>query len=77
MEGRVLQRSNDKMIAGVCGGIAEYLGWSSTLVRVAYVFLAAISAAFPGMLVYVVLWVVMPAPDAPRRTFNVDDPGDL
>ena len=48
------------MIAGVCGGLAEWLGWDVTLVRVGYVVVSVASAAFPGILVYVVLWIVMP-----------------
>ena len=56
-----LQRSRKhKMIAGVCGGIAEWLGWDPTLVRVVYVVGSILSVAFPGMLVDVVLWIVMP-----------------
>ena len=56
-----LQRSNQhKMIAGVCGGLAEWLGWDVTLVRVLYVLVSVISAAFPGILVYIILWVLMP-----------------
>jgi phage shock protein C len=49
-----------KMIAGVCGGLAEWLGWNPTLVRVLYVLVSILSAAFPGILAYVVLWAVMP-----------------
>jgi phage shock protein C len=48
------------IIAGVCGGIAEWLGWSPTLVRVLYVLGSLISVAFPGLIVYIILWVVMP-----------------
>jgi phage shock protein PspC (stress-responsive transcriptional regulator) len=48
------------MIAGVCGGLAQALGWDPTLVRILYVLVSVISAAFPGILVYLVLWVVMP-----------------
>jgi phage shock protein C len=48
------------MIAGVCGGIAEWLGWDPTVVRVLYVVGSILSVAFPGILVYVVLWAVMP-----------------
>jgi phage shock protein PspC (stress-responsive transcriptional regulator) len=48
------------MIAGVCGGIAEWLGWDPTVVRVLYVVGSILSVAFPGMLVYVVMWIVMP-----------------
>jgi phage shock protein C len=55
-----LTRSKDKMIAGVCGGIAEWLGWDPTLVRIAYVILSIISAAFPGLFVYIILWIIMP-----------------
>lgn len=56
-----LQRSRDqRLIAGVCGGIAEWLGWSTTLVRFLFVLVSVLSAAFPGILVYIVLWVLMP-----------------
>ena len=48
------------MIAGVCGGLAEWLGWDPTLVRILFVLVSVLSAAFPGMLVYLVLWVLMP-----------------
>jgi phage shock protein PspC (stress-responsive transcriptional regulator) len=48
------------MIAGVCGGLAEWLGWDATLVRVLYIVLSVLSVAFPGILVYVILWVLMP-----------------
>jgi phage shock protein PspC (stress-responsive transcriptional regulator) len=53
--------SSDRMIAGVCGGIARWLGWDPTLVRVLYVVVSVLSAAFPGILVYLALWFVMPA----------------
>jgi phage shock protein PspC (stress-responsive transcriptional regulator) len=56
--------NRNRMIAGVCGGIAEWLGWNPTFVRVAYVLLSVMSAAFPGILVYLLLWLVMP-----RRTY--------
>lgn len=65
--GKRFTRSNDKMIAGVCGGIAEFLGWDATLVRVLYVVGSILSAAFPGALVYVILWAVMPGPDKGAR----------
>lgn len=58
-----LKRSKDAMIAGVCGGIAEWLGWDPTIVRIGYVLLSVISAAFPGILVYIILWIIMPPPD--------------
>jgi len=52
--------SRNRMIAGVCGGLAEWLGWNPTLVRVLYVVVSVASAGFPGTLVYMVLWLVMP-----------------
>jgi phage shock protein C len=58
-----LTRSRDRIIAGVCGGIANYMGWDPTVVRVLYVLFSAISAAFPGVLVYLVLWLAMPSAD--------------
>lgn len=48
------------MIAGVCGGIAEWLGWDPTVVRILYVVVSVLSVAFPGILVYVILWMLMP-----------------
>lgn len=59
-----LKRSNNKIIAGVCGGIAEYFNWDPTVVRVAYVLVSILSAAFPGILVYIILWIVMPPADS-------------
>jgi phage shock protein PspC (stress-responsive transcriptional regulator) len=56
-----LQRSiDDRILGGVCGGIAEWLGWSPTNVRILFVLVSVLSAAFPGILVYLVLWVLMP-----------------
>ena len=57
---RALTRSNNKMIAGVCAGIAEYFGWDVTLFRAVYVVASILSVAFPGIFVYVVFWVLMP-----------------
>jgi phage shock protein C len=51
------------MIAGVCGGIAEWLGWDPTVVRVLYIVVSILSVAFPGILVYLLLWFVMPPPE--------------
>lgn len=60
MSDRKLRRSKDRMVAGVCGGIAEYYGWKPDRVRIAYVILSILSAAFPGIIVYLLLWLVMP-----------------
>ena len=59
--GRQLRRSrSDRVIAGVVGGIARYFDFDPTLARVLYVILSVISAAFPGILVYIILWLLMP-----------------
>lgn len=58
---RSLSRSrDDRILAGVMGGIARRFGWSSTLVRVLFVILSIVSAAFPGILVYLILWLLIP-----------------
>lgn len=63
MSKRKLTKSNNKVIAGVCAGIANYLGWEVAIVRLLYVLISIFSVAFPGMLVYIILWVVMPSED--------------
>ncbi|WP_420317826.1 PspC domain-containing protein [Ekhidna sp.] len=55
-----LFRSNDRMLGGVCAGIAEYLDWDPTLIRIGYLILSVISAAFPGILIYILLWIIIP-----------------
>ena len=56
-----LSRSlNDRMIAGVMGGIARRFGWNATWVRIGYVLLSVLSAGFPGVLVYLILWLLIP-----------------
>ena len=54
-----LRRSNNKMIAGVAAGVADYFSIDPTLVRLAFVLLAL--AGGPGLLLYIILWIVMPA----------------
>ena len=63
-EGRKLRRSRNKVIAGVCGGIAEWLGWPAGRVRLIYTIVSILSVAFPGTLVYIILWLVMPGPES-------------
>ena len=58
---RSLSRSrNDRILAGVMGGIARRYGWSSTLLRIVFVIVSVLSAAFPGIVVYLVLWLLIP-----------------
>ena len=60
---KLTRSRSDKMIAGVCGGLARHLGWSADRTRVAYVVLSLLSVAFPGILVYLALWFLMPLED--------------
>jgi Putative stress-responsive transcriptional regulator len=60
METKKLTRSNDKLLAGVCAGIAEYFDIDPTLVRVSYVALSFFFAGFPGLLLYIILMIIMP-----------------
>jgi phage shock protein C len=53
-----------RILAGVCGGVAEWLGWSPTWVRFLFILISILSVAFPGIIVYIILWIVMP--NAPR-----------
>ncbi|MBI2824238.1 MAG: PspC domain-containing protein [Planctomycetia bacterium] len=55
------------LLAGVCGGIAEWLGWKPAAVRVLFVLLSIASAAFPGVLAYGLLYFAMPGPERPRK----------
>lgn len=58
---KVLRRSSrDCIIAGVCGGLAEFFGLSSFNVRLIYVLASICSVAFPGILVYIMLWLTIP-----------------
>lgn len=53
-----------RVLGGVCGGIADWLGWDPLGVRILYVLISILSAGFPGMLVYLVLWLIMPKANA-------------
>lgn len=55
-----LTKSSDKMIAGVCGGIADFFEIDPTLVRAGYACLTVFSVAFPGILLYILLCFILP-----------------
>ena len=58
---RQLRRSvANRHLAGVCGGIGEYFEVDPTVVRVAFVLLSIFSAAFPGIIIYLLLWFLIP-----------------
>lgn len=65
--GQLMRSKNDRMIAGVCGGLAKWLGWDATALRILYVLISFFSVAFPGIIVYIILAIVMPSEnDSPR-----------
>ncbi|WP_201295523.1 PspC domain-containing protein [Luteimonas sp. 9C] len=53
----------DRVVAGVVGGIARRFGWNPTLLRALFVVVSVVSAAFPGLIVYLLLWMLMPEGD--------------
>ena len=57
---KLTRTTGNRVLGGVCGGIAKYFGWDPILVRILYVVISIMSAAFPGTLVYIILWIVMP-----------------
>lgn len=59
MNEKNLIKSKDKIIAGVCGGIAEYFGFDITITRLVYT-VPTFFTAFAGIPVYIVLWILMP-----------------
>lgn len=58
-----LKRSNDRYLGGVCGGIAEYFNLNPYLIRIIWVVLSLVSAVLPGLVVYIILWIVMQPPE--------------
>lgn len=57
-EQKLTRATKDKVIAGVCGGLAEYFGWSSAVIRL--VFIVLLFAYGGALLAYIILWIVMP-----------------
>lgn len=64
MNEKKLCLSKNKMIAGVVAGLAEYLGFPVNNLRIVYVLVSIFSAAFPGIIVYLVLWFLMQKPES-------------
>ncbi len=62
MAEKKLTRSNNKVLAGVCGGIAEYFEIDPTLVRVCYAALSLLTTGFPGVILYIIMLLLMPLP---------------
>ncbi|WP_426702832.1 PspC domain-containing protein [Rhodanobacter sp. Col0626] len=54
----MLRSRNNRTVAGICAGVAEYFGWDPTLVRVAWIVLTLLGGS--GILLYLILWLVIP-----------------
>ena len=67
MAQKKLTRSANKILAGVCGGIAEYFDVDPTIIRICYAALSLLSAAFPGLILYIIMMLVMPEKDKNDR----------
>ena len=70
MAQKKLTRSANKILAGACGGIAEYFDIDPTLVRILYAALSFFSAAFPGLILYIIMMLIMPEKD---KNDNIPD----
>ena len=68
---RLIRSTKDAIFAGVCGGIAEYMELDSTAICVLYAALTVFSAAFPGVLLYIILWAIMPKADNNNQLTDV------
>jgi len=60
MEPKKLYRSENRIVGGVCAGIAEYFNIDPTLVRLLYLIISLFSAAFPGLIIYLIMLLVIP-----------------
>ncbi len=59
MIGKKLTRSNERMIGGVCAGLAEYIDIDPTVFRAIYAILTVFTC-FSGIIIYIILWLIMP-----------------
>jgi phage shock protein C len=72
---RLYRSRGERMIAGICGGIARYMDADPTVVRLLYVVISVLSVAVPGTLVYLVLWVVVPLEPRDGEAYDAGSPG--
>ncbi|MCC7257186.1 MAG: PspC domain-containing protein [Gammaproteobacteria bacterium] len=62
-EKRTWRRSRNRIVSGVCAGLADYYGVEPNFVRIFYVLTSAASVFVPGIVIYLVLWAMMPPPE--------------
>ncbi|MBD3290193.1 PspC domain-containing protein [candidate division KSB1 bacterium] len=61
---KLMRSTDEKMIAGVCGGISKYLNIDPVLTRVLYIILTLFSGIFLGIIVYIILMIILPEEDS-------------
>ncbi|MGM0182106.1 PspC domain-containing protein [Enterococcus sp. AZ102] len=74
MKKRLTKSSDNRVVSGVLGGIAEYFGFDPTIVRVIYIVLSLMSTGFPGILLYIGLAIIMPNAQTRRTNYGHDNP---
>jgi phage shock protein C len=71
---KLTRSADDRWLAGVCGGLGEYFGVDSTLIRVIFVLASLLlGAVFGGVVIYVILWILMPEEDVPSAKVISED----
>ena len=63
---KLRRSSSNKVVAGVLAGLAEFFGLDFTLVRVVFALVSLFTIAYGGLVIYVILWIVMPPEDSPN-----------
>jgi phage shock protein C len=57
---RLTRSTNDRMLAGICGGLANYLEVDPTVVRLIFALATFFTVLFPGVLIYLIMWIIVP-----------------
>lgn len=70
MEKNLTRLPDDKIIWGICSGIAKYLDWDKTVVRMILVFLLLITGIFPIVILYIIAYFIMPVD---KSSYNIND----
>ncbi len=60
---RLVRSTENVWIAGVCAGVADYFGFNRDAARIVWLLLTFFTAGFPGFILYIVLWLLMPVED--------------
>ncbi|MCP1662501.1 MAG: PspC domain-containing protein [Methanocalculus sp. MSAO_Arc1] len=66
---RLMRSRSTRLIAGVCGGIAEHYGWDPSLVRIAWIVLSLVPA-FPGIIIYILAWIIIPEGEEENKAID-------